>query len=51
VNPTDLLTPHDEASRGALEVRPESSDVNSVNNNSADLLDRVEPPVKPLELF
>jgi putative SOS response-associated peptidase YedK len=49
--PTDLLTGQDEASREALEVRPVSSDVNSVNNNFADLLGRVEPPVKPLELF
>jgi putative SOS response-associated peptidase YedK len=49
--PTELLQPQDEAARDLLELRPVSDLVNSVQNNSAELLQRVEPEVKPLELF
>jgi len=37
--------------REHLELRPVSTDVNNVRNNTADLLERVEVPVKPQELF
>ncbi len=49
--PTDLLQPQDEVVREALELRPVSTNVNSVKNNSPDLLQRVDPPVLPRELF
>jgi putative SOS response-associated peptidase YedK len=50
-SPTELLVPRDEVSAEALELRPVSSKVNSVQNNSADLLDRVDPVEPALELF
>jgi putative SOS response-associated peptidase YedK len=49
--PTELLTPADEAAREHLEVRPVSAQVNSVANNSADLLTAVSPAPVALELF
>ncbi|MGX7679325.1 SOS response-associated peptidase [Jatrophihabitans sp. DSM 45814] len=49
--PSELLTPEDEAAREALELRPVSAKVNSVQNNSVDLLTRVEPAEPALELF
>jgi putative SOS response-associated peptidase YedK len=49
--PTDLLAPRDEAAEEALELRPVSDKVNSAQNNSADLLDRVQPAPPALELF
>jgi putative SOS response-associated peptidase YedK len=49
--PTDLLEPRDEAAQEALELRPVSDKVNSVQNNSADLLERVQPSPPALELF
>jgi putative SOS response-associated peptidase YedK len=49
--PTDLLRPDDEAVREALELRPVSSKVNSVKNDSPDLVDRVEPEPAAQALF
>jgi len=49
--PTELLQPQDEAAREALELRSVSQAVNSVKNNSPELIDEIEPPIKPLELF
>ncbi|MCW2538794.1 MAG: hypothetical protein JWN95_519 [Frankiales bacterium] len=48
--PVELLTPVDEAARDALELRPVSAQVNTVQNDSADLIQRIEPTT-PLELF
>jgi len=49
--PTELLRPEDEAARESLELRPVSSKVNSVTNDSADLLERVDPEPKAQALF
>lgn len=54
--PSELLLPHDEVADESLELRPVSSKVNSVRNNSADLIEPVaypEPDEQPqaLELF
>lgn len=49
--PADLLTPDDEVAREHLELRPVSPKVNSVSNNSPDLLDRVQPDVPAQSLF
>jgi putative SOS response-associated peptidase YedK len=49
--PTELLVPRDEASIESLELRPVSSRVNTVQNNSPDLLDRVEPAAAAQPLF
>lgn len=54
--PSELLLPHDEAVDESLELRPVSSKVNSVRNNSADLIEPVAYPVpdeqpQALELF
>jgi putative SOS response-associated peptidase YedK len=49
--PTALLTPHDEVAEQSLELRPVSSKVNNVANDSPDLLDPVHPAARPLELF
>jgi putative SOS response-associated peptidase YedK len=50
-DPTELLQASDEAAREVLEVRPVSQAVNSVQNNSPELIDAIEPPTEPLELF
>jgi len=49
--PEELLRPADEVAREDLELRPVSTRVNSVANNSADLLDRVEPAAEAQALF
>jgi putative SOS response-associated peptidase YedK len=49
--PSELLKPQDEAARDLLELRPVSELVNSVQNNSPELLRPVDPSVEPLELF
>jgi putative SOS response-associated peptidase YedK len=49
--PAELLQPQDEAVREALELRPVSQAVNSVKNNSPELISEIEPPIRPLELF
>lgn len=49
--PLDLLAPRDEVAAEQLEVRPVSSLVNNVKNNSPELLTRAEPPETALELF
>jgi putative SOS response-associated peptidase YedK len=49
--PTELLRPDDEAVRESLELRPVSSKVNSVKNDSPDLIDRVEPDPAAQALF
>lgn len=49
--PTELLRPDDQAAREGLELRPVSSKVNSVGNNSADLLERAEPAPRAQALF
>lgn len=49
--PTELLSPHDEKRQEHLELRPVSSRVNSVANNDADLLNRVDPAPQAQELF
>jgi putative SOS response-associated peptidase YedK len=48
--PVELLAPVDEAARDALEMRPVSPDVNTVQNDSAALVERIELTT-PLELF
>jgi putative SOS response-associated peptidase YedK len=50
-NPSDLLTPWDEADGEHLELRPVATLVNSVDNNGPSLLDRVEPMPAPQTLF
>jgi putative SOS response-associated peptidase YedK len=50
-DPAELLQPQDEAVREALELRPVSQAVNSVKNNSPELISEIEPPIRPLELF
>lgn len=49
--PTGLLEPRDEVSAETLELRPVSQLVNSVDNNSPELLDPVDRPPVALELF
>jgi putative SOS response-associated peptidase YedK len=49
--PVDLLQAADEAAREHLELRPVSTQVNSVKNNAPELLARVDPPAPALELF
>ncbi|MFL6164476.1 MAG: SOS response-associated peptidase [Jatrophihabitantaceae bacterium] len=49
--PTGLLQPEDEAGRESLELRPVSAKVNSVKNDSADLIERVEPDPAAQALF
>jgi len=49
--PKDLLKPQDETAQEHLELRPVSTRVNSVANNAADLLDRVDPAPRAQELF
>jgi putative SOS response-associated peptidase YedK len=50
-DPADLLTPWDEASGTHLELRPVSDQVNKVDHNGPDLLDRVEPAPAEQRLF
>ncbi|GAA4866116.1 SOS response-associated peptidase [Saccharopolyspora rosea] len=45
---TELLKPSDRA-LAELEIRPVSSEVNSMRNNRPELLDRVEPAPEPAE--
>jgi putative SOS response-associated peptidase YedK len=54
--PSELLLPHDEVADESLELRPVSSKVNSVRNNSADLIEPIAHPApgeqaQALELF
>lgn len=49
--PTEFLEPHDEVAQEHLELRPVSSRVNSVANNDAELIERVQPQPQPQELF
>lgn len=54
--PSELLAPHDEVAAESLELRPVSSKVNSVRNNSADLIEPIAHPApgeqaQALELF
>jgi putative SOS response-associated peptidase YedK len=49
--PVDLTEARDEVAAEHLELRPVSAAVNSVQNNSADLIARVDPPTRALELF
>ena len=50
-DPSDLLGGWDEAGGEHLELRPVSTSVNSVDNNGAELLARVEPVPKAQTLF
>lgn len=52
-DPADLLVPWDEARGEHLELRPVATTVNSVENNGAELLERVapEPEPAPQQLF
>jgi putative SOS response-associated peptidase YedK len=50
-DPADLLAGWDEAGGEHLELRPVSIAVNSVDNNGAELLDRVEPAPRGQTLF
>jgi putative SOS response-associated peptidase YedK len=50
-DPSDLLAEWDEAGGEHLELRPVSTTVNSVDNNGAQLLDRVEPVPRAQMLF
>ena len=45
---TELLEPSDRA-LAELEIRPVSTEVNSMRNNRPELLDRVEPAPEPAE--
>ena len=49
--PVRLIAPHDEVTAEHLELRPVSQLVNSVDNNSPELLERRDPPPVALELF
>lgn len=50
-DPADLLVPWDEVGGEHLELRPVATTVNSVENNGAELIDRVEPAPVPQQLF
>jgi putative SOS response-associated peptidase YedK len=49
--PDDLLAPWDEVAGEHLELRPVASTVNSVENNGAELIERVEPAPAAQLLF
>jgi putative SOS response-associated peptidase YedK len=49
--PDDLLQPWDEAAGERLELRPVSTAVNKVDNNGAELVNRVEAAVQAQTLF
>ena len=50
-DPSDLLAPWDEADGEHLELRPVATTVNSVDNNGAELIERVEPIPAAQTLF
>ncbi len=49
--PAELLEPEDQAAREGLELRPVSSKVNRVGNDSPDLIERVPAAAVAQELF
>lgn len=50
-DPADLLVPWDEVRGEHLELRPVAKTVNNVDNNGAELVERVEPAPAPQQLF